>query len=136
VRDLRRAVEHWRLLVDSMRGGTDERRFERRALFMSTTIDGMVRIDGDLDPETGQAVTALGAVVDASAGGADDDVRRPAQRRADALGEICRRYLDSVDRPVVAGERPHITVTVGLADIERRAGASSRSRRTWRTRAR
>jgi hypothetical protein len=40
--------------------GADESRFRRRGLFVSTTIDGMVRLDGDLDPETGQTVmTAL-----------------------------------------------------------------------------
>src|SRR5919197_4249071 len=88
MRDLRRAIEHWRLLADSLHDGATERRFERRGLFVSTTIDGMVRLDGDLDAETGQTViTALRAVVDASARGADEDARRPAQRRADALGE-------------------------------------------------
>jgi uncharacterized protein DUF222/HNH endonuclease len=50
------------------------------------------------------------------------DARTPAQRRADALGEICRRYLDSPDRPSIAGERPHVTVTVDLDVLEGRAG--------------
>ena len=40
--------------------------------------------------------------------------RTPAQRRADALGEICRQWLDRSDRPSVGGERPHVTLTVGL----------------------
>ena len=124
-RDLRRALDHWHLLVDADRAeDASRRRFERRGLHVSCTIDGMVRLDGDLDPETGQTViSAIGSIVDASARGADDDDRRPAQRRADALGEICRRYLDSGDRPVVAGERPHVTVTVGLAALEARRGA-------------
>ena len=79
----------------------------------------MVRVDGDLDPLTGESLlTALGAVLDAEvrAGGAGagerPDDRTPAQRRADALGEVCRGFLDRGDRPVVAGERPHLTVTV------------------------
>jgi len=74
----------------------------------------MVRLDGDLDPETGKALmTALRAVVDAeSRSRGEDDERTPAQRRADALGEICRQWLDRADRPAVAGERPHVTVTV------------------------
>jgi hypothetical protein len=29
------------------------------------------------------------------------------------LGEVCRQWLDRSDRPTVAGERPHLTVTVG-----------------------
>ncbi len=48
------------------------------------------------------------------------DERTPAQRRADALGEVCRGFLDRGDRPLVAGERPHLTVTV---PVEVLAGA-------------
>jgi hypothetical protein len=74
----------------------------------------MVRVDGDLDPETGEALlTALGAVLDAETRShAGEDDRTPAQRRADALGEICRQWLDGSDRPMVGGERPHVTLTV------------------------
>jgi hypothetical protein len=60
-------------------------------------------------------------VIDADVGSAGD-LRTYAQRRADALGEICRRYLDSVDRPMVGGERPHLTVTVDLETLEGRTG--------------
>jgi hypothetical protein len=82
-------------------------------LHASVSLLGMVRVDGDLDPETGESLlTALRAVLDAeSRSGAADD-RTPAQRRADALGEICRQWLDLAERPTVAGERPHVTVTV------------------------
>jgi hypothetical protein len=84
----------------------------------------MVRVDGDLDPETGESLlTALRAVVDAeSRSGAADD-RTPAQRRADALGEICRQWLDLAERPTVAGERPHVTVTVDADALAARRGA-------------
>lgn len=46
------------------------------------------------------------------------DARTPAQRRADALGEVCRQWLDRSDRPPVAGERPHVTVTVDLRTLQ------------------
>lgn len=83
----------------------------------------MVRVDGDLDAEDGQVViTALRAEMDASARDDGADERTPPQRRADALVEICRRYLDSGDRPTVAGERPHIVVTLDLESLEGRAG--------------
>jgi hypothetical protein len=81
----------------------------------------MVRVDGELDPETGETLlTALGAVQGAEtrSRGSDDD-RTPAQRRADALGEICRQWLDGADRPVVGGERPHLTVTVAAQALGR-----------------
>jgi hypothetical protein len=88
-------------------------------------------VDGDLDPDTGESLlTAIRAVLDAeSRSGAEDD-RSPAQRRADALGEVCRGWLDLAERPTVAGERPHVTVTVGAAALTEgsetlRAGAEA-----------
>ena len=69
----------------------------------SISLEGMVRVDGDLDPETGETVlTALGAVMDAEVRSGAEDGRTPAQRRADALGEVCRQWLDRSDRPSVA----------------------------------
>jgi hypothetical protein len=113
--DLRRVTAYWRLAVEREQAleGQENLR-ERRRLHASVSFMGTVRVDGDLDPENGETLlTALGAVIDAeSRGGASDD-RTPAQRRADALGEICRQWLDRSGRPSVAGERPHVTVTVG-----------------------
>jgi hypothetical protein len=86
----------------------------------------MVRVDGNLDPETGEAlIAALRAVQDAEARARSlDDARSPAQRRADALGEVCRQWLDHLDRPSVAGERPHVTVTVDLQALHGQEGPS------------
>jgi hypothetical protein len=82
----------------------------------------MVRVDGNLDPETGQTViTAVKAVVDHWVRSGSEDGRTPAQRRADALGEICRQWMDGSDRPAIAGERPHVTVTLDLGALEGRA---------------
>lgn len=124
VRDLYLALEHWRQAID-MAGAAEEEelRFQRRYLHVSQTLYGMVRVDGELDSETGQSViTALHAVQDADlrGGGRTPDSRSPAQRRADALAELCRQWLGSADRPKVAGERPHLTVVV---DVEALAGA-------------
>jgi 5-methylcytosine-specific restriction endonuclease McrA len=83
-------------------------------------------VDGDLDPESGQIVlTAIGSVVDAEVRSEPRDTRRAAQRRADALREICRAYLDRSDRPVVAGERPHVLVRVDWTTL---AGATGTAR--------
>jgi hypothetical protein len=54
--------------------------------------------------------------------GAEPDSRTPAQRRADALGEICRQWLDLADRSVMSGERPHVVVTMDLESLEGRLG--------------
>ena len=124
VGDLQRVATHWRNAVERDRadGGEDRLRAMRR-LNASRTFAGMIRVDGDLDPETGEALlTSLRAVMDAEAragaraqpGEHGQDVCTPAQRRADALGEICRQWLDRSDRPRIGGERPHVTVTIGM----------------------
>jgi hypothetical protein len=114
-----RALAHWRRLADPDGALAEaDRAFERCHLHVSATWAGMVRLDGDLDPESGAVVmTALGSLADP---GALDpaDRRTPPQRRADALVEICRRHLDSADRPQVGGERPHLLVTVSLASLQ------------------
>jgi Domain of unknown function (DUF222) len=118
--DLQRVASYWRQAVEREHVPSgDEKLRERRRLHASVSLLGMVRVDGDLDPETGETLlTALGAVVDAEARSQpEDDDRTPAQRRADALGEICRQWLDGAERPTVAGERPHLTVTVAAEGL-------------------
>src|SRR5256714_5681384 len=115
--DLQRVTAYWRQAVErelTLEG--DERLRERRRLHASVTFLGVVRLDGDLDPESGETLlTALRAVLDAeSRSSREGDDRTPAQRRADALEEICGQWLDLNGRPTVAGERPHVTVTVGV----------------------
>jgi hypothetical protein len=118
VAGLQRVASFWRQRVaqeaDPPGEGHDSGPRAQRRLHASRTFQGMVRVDGDLDPEAGEALlTALGAVMDAdSRTGTERESRTPAQRRVDALHEICRQWLDRRDRPTVAGERPHITMTV------------------------
>ncbi len=117
VRDLQRIAADWRQKID--RESSEEKLRARRRLHASQTPVGMVRVDGELDPETGETLlTALGAVLDAEARSGEEDPRSPAQRRADALGEICRGWLDLADRPGVAGERPHLTVIIDADAIK------------------
>ena len=123
VAELGRVLAFWRDRVERERAPERDPRYDRRGLSASVTFGGMVRVDGDLDPETGEhLLTALRAVLDAEVRSGDEhgsganetEDRTPAQRRADALGEICRQWLDGRKRPVVAGERPHLTLTVGV----------------------
>lgn len=101
----------WHQSVDAERAERDaRRRFERRRLHVASTISGMVRIDGELDPDSGQTVmTALRAVNPAPPPGDD---RTPPQRRADGLTDLCRHFLDHAERAEVGGERPHVVVTI------------------------
>jgi Domain of unknown function (DUF222)/HNH endonuclease len=127
-KQLHHAMSHWRRKLDWEQGLKDaERLRDQRRLTVSTTFLGMVRVDGDLDPETGETMlAALRACVDADRGRHHrQDRRTPTQRRVDALGEVCRRWLDSTDRPSVAGERPHVAVVIDLHALE--GGAEGRS---------
>jgi len=126
-RELRTASAYWREVADATgAAGREERQVEGRHLHVSPLLSGMVRIDGDLDPESGQTViTALRCVQDAWARDGDVGGRSAPQRRADALVTVCRSWLDRSDRPQVAGERPHILVTVDLETLEGRVGKRS-----------
>ncbi|MGH9052960.1 MAG: DUF222 domain-containing protein, partial [Acidimicrobiia bacterium] len=95
-------------------------RYQRRRLRTSRTVLGMVRVEGELDPEGGEALlTALRAVTEVPA---PREERTAEQRRADALVELCRQWLDSEVAPQAGGERPHLTVIVDLETLEGRAG--------------
>jgi hypothetical protein len=123
-RELRVTLDRWVQAVDADRAARDEdERHARRRFTAVAGPDGMVRADGELDPENGQVlIVALRAKVDAWARQGNLDERIPAQRRADALGEICREWLDLAERPALGGERPHVVVTMDLAALEARAG--------------
>jgi hypothetical protein len=125
VSDLQRVAAFWREAVEREQAlGGEDRLRARRRLHASVSLLGMVRVDGELDPETGESLlTALRAVLDAEARSGAADDQTPAQRRADALGEICRQWLDLAERPSVVGERPHVMVTVDADALASRRGA-------------
>ena len=127
VAGLRSVIAYWQQAQDLGQAEQEEdERFGRRRLQVSPTIGGMVRVDGDLDPEAGQMLlAAIQAVMDADAKTRHEpELRNPGQRRADALGEICRTWLDSSERPAILGERPHVVVTLDLEALEGRVGRS------------
>jgi hypothetical protein len=115
VDELKDIVTHWR------HDHVDDAAEDHQELDLTPTLRGRGRLAGDLNAETTQVmITALRAVQDAELRANDrTDTRSAARRRADALGEICRQWLDSQDRPVVAGERPHVIVTVDVESLRR-----------------
>lgn len=96
---------------------------QARYLAISRTLDGMVAIDGLLDPLNGESV--LAAVLSLSAPAGPEDVRTPGQRRADAVGELARRMLGHGQLPTTGGERPQLLVTVDLATLRGNPGSKS-----------
>jgi hypothetical protein len=126
---LHRTMSHWRRQLDWKQGLRDaERLRQQRSLKLTTTILGMVHVDGDLDPETGEVVlTALRDCQDAQRDRTKraQEARTPTQSRVDALGEICRRWLQGQGRASSGGERAHVAVIVDLDALEGRAGNRS-----------
>ena len=115
MKDSRRTVDYWKQAADQRAAAADAGHLhKRRRLHVSETLGGMVRIDGEFDPEGGQIVlTALRALTDSQQLDSDD-VRAPAQRRADALTDICADYLEYADTPMMGAVRPHVSVIVSL----------------------
>jgi hypothetical protein len=131
VEELRRVMADWSQSVDAeSSAGYAQALRGRRRLDACPTATGMVRVDGELDPEGGEAVlTALQALVDADLrANGGTDLRTPAQRRADALCELAQRFLQSPERPTVAGERPHVTLTVDVLTLRNAEGLAGNGR--------
>ena len=109
----RRTVDYWCQAANKEAAATNERHLiDQRRLSISTTYGGMVRLDGDLDPESGKIVlTAIQSLVEPSQLD-PTDTRSLAQRRADALVDLCNDHLEHGDTPVSGGVRPHLTLVV------------------------
>jgi len=123
---LRRALAHARdALAPEAAEDAAERAHQRRGLSASETLDGMVALDGLLDPEGGALL--LAALQPLAAPTGPDDHRTPRQRRADALTELARRQLDQGDLPTTGGERPHLTVLVPLDNLHHPSPAGADS---------
>jgi hypothetical protein len=113
---LRRAVAHLRLVADPDGADHDtERRHQQRGLWLAATWEGMVAVDGLLDPEAGQMLVAALEPLARPSGG--DDERSASQRRADALAELARRSLEAGRLPRTGGVRPQLLVTVDLDSL-------------------
>jgi hypothetical protein len=119
---LRRVLDHLQLVADP--DGADDRagrRHGRRGLWLAPTFEGMVAVDGLLEPEAGQSLLAALEPLARPAGA--QDTRSGGQRRADALAELARRSLEGGRLPQAGGVRPQLLVTVDLDSLLGRPGA-------------
>jgi hypothetical protein len=113
---LRRAIAHMRLVADPDGADTQaQRRHQQRGLWVSPTWEGMVSLNGLLEPEAGQ--TLLAALEPLARPSGATDTRSGGQRRADALAEVARRTLEAGQLPQTGGVRPQLTVTVDLDSL-------------------
>jgi Domain of unknown function (DUF222) len=119
---LRRLLGHLLQVADP--DGADrerERRHARRGLWLAPTFEGMVAVDGLLEPEAGQIV--LAALEPLARPAEAGDTRSGSQCNADALTELARRSLEGGRLPQVGGVRPQLTVIVDLDSLLGRPGS-------------
>ena len=85
---------------------------------LSQTLDGTWVLDAHLDSDTGQIVaTAIREATTTDDVANGDPVRTAAQRRADALVDLCRFYLDHHQQPAGRRNRPHLNVVISWHDL-------------------
>ncbi len=89
-------------------------------------MGGRGLLKANLDAETMQmlqsALSALSKPQPSEDG--PPDKRSPARRRADALTEVLRRYLNSGEGPVEGAERPHLSLLIRAEDLAAAGGES------------
>jgi hypothetical protein len=92
-----------------------------RSLHLSQTIEDRWVLDGWLDAEGGSVVaTALRLATPEKS----EILRYPAARRADALVDICRFFLDRQQTRAGGRHRPHLNVAVNMEDLVEGLGGS------------
>jgi hypothetical protein len=103
------AMSHWRALATE-----DREPVERpQGLHASRGLDNRWTLDGSLNAETGELLTtALGVAKSEDVEG--EPPRSPAERRADALADICRHFLDNQQKNRAGRHRPHVNAIVDL----------------------
>ena len=93
-------------------------------MHLSRTLDGSGAIDGTLTPE-GYAVVRTALRIAESPELDGDPVRTPAQRRHDALIDLCRHFLDHQHTRRGGRHRPHLNVIVNVEDLDAGRGGTT-----------
>ncbi|MGH8571793.1 MAG: DUF222 domain-containing protein, partial [Gammaproteobacteria bacterium] len=92
---------------------------QQRELRVRTGADGSVSLTGKLDPEGGARVLEVLGSFNGRRPPVDGvpDTRSQARRDGDALVEAMSRLLDEGELPARGGQRPHLVLTMGLAEL-------------------
>jgi hypothetical protein len=111
VAQVSRAMGYW---LSRNRPEPTEPKEPERSLHLSQTMDDRWVLDGSLDAEGGSVVaTALRLAMPERT----DVLKNPASRRADALVDLCRFFLDHQKTRAGGRHRPHVNVVVEIEDL-------------------
>jgi hypothetical protein len=119
VSDTSIAMQDWARRAHAVVGDDPEPVLPERSLHLSRILDGRRELSGSFDPEGGAVIaTALRLAATGDVDG--EPARSPAQRRADALVDVCRRFLDHQQQRRGGRHRPHLNVITTLHDLRGR----------------
>ncbi len=124
VAETRRLLQEWAVRAEALLGDDPDPDEPRRSLHLSPTLEGRGRLDASLDPEAMElARRALAVASTKDVEG--EPPRTPAERRADAMVDIWRWYLDHQGQGLARRHRPHINVLVTLPDLQKLRGGTT-----------
>jgi Domain of unknown function (DUF222) len=119
VADTAVAMQDWARRADAMLGDDPDTPQAERSLHLSRILDGRRELSGSFDPEGGAVIaTALRLAATRDLDG--ESARSPAQRRGDALVDLCRWFLDHQQTRRGGRHRPHLNIITTLDDLQRR----------------
>ena len=114
VRQIALALQAWRAKADALPDEDGPTEPEPSSLHLSRTFEGRGELKGSFDAEATTVIdTALRL---AASGDAEGEQRSVAQLRADALGDVCRFFLDHQSQRDGGRHRPHLNVLVTIDD--------------------
>jgi hypothetical protein len=105
------AMRDWQARAEAVLDRPEPPDEPTRNLHLSATLDGRWALDGSLDVDSGQVVAAALRMA-ATGDGHADEHRTPGQRRADALVDVCRHFLDHQQARAGGRHRPHINIVI------------------------
>ncbi|MDP9070591.1 MAG: HNH endonuclease, partial [Actinomycetota bacterium] len=110
-RDTALAMQAWRAKADALLEPEEAPSANLRATHLSQTLGGRWEMEGSFDAEAGELIsTALRLAT--SADTEAEPARSPGQRRADALVDVCRFFLDHEHHVPAGRHRPHLNVVI------------------------
>ncbi len=113
------AMQDWARRADAVVGDDPDSPQPKRSLHLSRILDGRRELSGSFDPEGGAVIaTALRLAATTDVDG--EPRRSPAQRRGDALVDVCRWFLDHQQHRHGGRHRPHLNIITTLHDLEHR----------------
>ncbi|HZA77454.1 MAG TPA: DUF222 domain-containing protein, partial [Acidimicrobiales bacterium] len=112
-------MQAWARYADAVLDDPPDTPQPQRSLHVSRILDGRRELRGSFDPEAGSLIeTAIRLATTKDLDGEPE--RSPARRRADALADVCRWFLDHQQHRRGGRHRPHLNVVTTLDDLERR----------------